>query len=267
VSNPMNPAAPATRRRPGSVTASSYLLILVAVIQVINMVIALSVAGKMREAYKAAYAGTNMADQAETVASITAIATAVIGVLVAAGLVVLALLNNRGKNPSRIVTWVLGGLFLCCSGVGLAFSAAGNAFGMNNANNGNAPSPAEVQRALDANLPGWYQPVTTTLAAVSLLSLLAALILLALPSSNAFFRRPQPTWEPPAPGSTYPGYPPPGAPGGEPGYPQSYGGQPGYPQSYGGQPGYPQPSGGEPGWQSPGGGSQPPPGSGNPPGS
>jgi hypothetical protein len=267
VSDPMNPAAPGARTRPGIVTVSSYLLILVAALQVIGLVIALSVLGATREAYKEAFADTDMANQAETFATLTLVGMAVIGLLVAVGLIVLAMFNNRGKNASRIVTWVLGGLFLCCSGVGLALSAAGNAIGMNNANNANAPDQAEIQRALDERLPGWYGPVSTTLAIVSLLALLVALILLALPSANQFFRRPQPAWEPPLPGSSYPGYPPSSGPGDQSGYQQPYGGQSGYQQPYGGQPGYPQPYGGEPGSQPPHGGSQPPPGSQNPPSS
>jgi hypothetical protein len=255
VSDPMNPAVPPARRRPGSVTVSSYLLILVAALQVIGLVIALSVLSGTREAYKEVFAGTEMANQAETFATATLVGTAVIGLLVAVGLVVLAMLNNRGKNASRIVTWVLGGLFLCCVGAGLAVSTAGNAIGMNNANNANAPDQAEIQRALDEHLPGWYQPVSTTISVIALLSLLVALILLALPSANAFFRRPQPQWEPPVPGSSYPGYPPPGGPGDQSGY-----------QQYGGQSGYQQPYGGQPGSQPPPPGSQPP-GSPNPPSS
>jgi hypothetical protein len=247
VSDPTNPAASAARERPSSVSVSSYLLMLVAALQVINLVIAGLFFGDVRDAYKQAYAGTEVANQAETIGSIAAIGGAVIGLLVAAGLVILALLNNRGKNPSRIVTWVVGGLFLCCSGLGLASSALVDRVGMNNANT-NGPDPAELQRALDERLPNWYQPVTTTIGVLSVLSLLTALILLALPRSNEFFRRPQPTWEPPVPGSGYPGYPPAGGQGGQPGYQQPYGDQPG--------------------WQPPpgGGGSQPPPGSPNPPG-
>lgn len=256
MSDPMNPAAPAARSRPSSVTISSYLLILVAVLQVIGLIIALSVLNATREAYKEAFAGTNMADRAGSFATLTLIGTAVVGLLVAIGLVVLAMLNNRGKNASRIVTWVLGGLFLCCSGIGLALSAAGNAIGMNNTNGTNAPDQAEVQRILNEHLPGWYGPVTTTISIIALLSLLIALILLALPRSNEFFRRPQPAWEPPLPGSTYPGYPQAGGPGAP-----APGEQPGY------QPPMPPPGG--PGTQPPPGGYQPPPPSGyqppNPP--
>lgn len=250
MSDPMNPAAPAARERPSTVTISSYLLMLVAALQVIGLIVALSVAGPTREAYKEAFAGTEMAEQATTFATAALIGTAVVGLLVAIALVVLAILNNRGKNPSRIVTWVLGGLFLCCSGAGLVIGATG-AFGMDGGNRANGPDQATVQRAIDKHLPDWYQPVSKTLGVIALLALLTALILLALPRSNEFFRRRQAAWEPPVPGSQYPGYPPSAGPGGAPGQ------QPGYQQ-----PGYQQPMpppGGQPGAQPPPpGGSQPP---------
>ncbi|HEX7745177.1 MAG TPA: hypothetical protein VF462_07945 [Micromonosporaceae bacterium] len=253
MSDPMNPAAPAARERPSSVTISSYLLMLVAALQVIGLIVALSVIGATREAYKQAFAGTNMADQAETIATASLIGGAVLGLLVAIALVVLAILNNRGKNASRIVTWVLGGLFVCCLGGALIVNAAGNAFGVNNADGANAPDQAEVQRVLNEHLPSWYRPVSTTISVIALLALLTALILLALPRSNEFFRKPQAAWEPPAPGSAYPGYPPAGGPGGAPGQ------QPGYQQPGYQQPGYqqPMPPPGGPGSQPPGG-SQPP---------
>jgi hypothetical protein len=101
----------------------------------------------------------------------------------------------------------------------------------------NMPDPQELQRRLGEELPSWYTPLVTTAAILTVLALLGAIILLALPPSNEFFRRPQPTWEPPVPG--YPAYPP--APGTAPQPPAP--GTPGGPT--GGQPGGP-PAGGPP---------------------
>lgn len=85
----------------------------------------------------------------------------------------------------------------------------------------NAPDQAEIQRMLEDRLPSWYTPVSTTISVLAMIALLVALILLALPPSNEFFRKSQTAWEPPVPGSTYPGYPPtyPGYPPAGPGYP------------------------------------------------
>jgi hypothetical protein len=52
------------------------------------------------------------------------------------------------------------------------------------------------QKVLDA-YPPWYQPVTLTISILSILCLLGAIILLALPAANAFFRKPVPEWTPP----------------------------------------------------------------------
>jgi hypothetical protein len=96
-------------------------------------------------------------------------------------------------------------------------------------NNANGPDPAEVQRRLEAGLPGWYNPITTTLSVISLLALLGALILLALPASNPFFRKRTAAEEPPMPGGAY----------GQPSYP-SYPDYPTYPP---GEPPLPPPPG------------------------
>jgi hypothetical protein len=245
----MNPAAPAARERPSTVTISSYLLMLVGVLQVINVILALAFVGKIRDVTRELYAGTS-AEGAEDFAVFGVVIAALIPLLLGIGLIVLAILNNRGKNASRITTWVVGGIAACCFGANVLGSAFNNF--ATRGGGGDVPSGEELQRRLDEVLPGWYQPLSTTLIAISLLAVLAALILLALPRSNEFFRRPQAAWEPPVPGSAYPGYPPPGGPGGAPGE------QPGYQQPM-------PPPGGYPGSQPPPGGSQPPPGGSQPP--
>lgn len=203
-----NPAAPAARARPSSVTTSSYLLFLVAAIQVFTLISLLAVMGTFTEVYDNAYADTEMAEAGSTMVAISLVGGTIISLLVAAGLVVLALLNNRGKNPARIVTWVLGGIFLCCSGFGLVANAVGGAMmGSPTSTDPNVPDSAEVQRMLEEAMPGWYTPVTTLLGVVSFVALLVALILLALPPSNEFFRKPQAAWEPPVPGASYPAGP------------------------------------------------------------
>lgn len=206
MADPTNPAAPA---RPGSVTISSYLLYLYAALGLIGVIVGLSVVGTTSDVYREAYEGTS-AEGAETFVTVTSVVVAVVGLLFAAAFVVLAIFNNRGKNASRIVTWVLGGISLCCSGISLASTAFTNSMNFDTGD-GDVPDASEIQRRLEDALPGWYMPVSITITVISLLALLVALILLALPPSNEFFRKPAPAWEPPVPGATYPGYPPPTA--------------------------------------------------------
>jgi hypothetical protein len=198
----------ADRVRPSTVTVSSYLLYVVAAIQIVSFLINLSVLGTFQRVYRDAFAGTDQPAVGETVVTVTLVGGSALALLLGIAIAALAMLNNRGRNGSRITTWVLGGIFLCCSGLGLVGTLAGTFTDFGRGNNTNGPDPAEVQRRLEEGLPGWYNPVTTTLSVISLLALLGALILLALPASNAFFRKPVAGAEPlPGPGYGEPSYP------------------------------------------------------------
>lgn len=197
-----DPTSPAARVRPGSVTISSYLLYLVAVIGVIGAVAQLATIGTVSDIYRDAYEGTST-EGAETFATASVVIAAVLGLLFSAGFVVLAIFNSRGKNASRIVTWVVGGIALCCTGFGIAGTALTSSMGAS----GDGPDPAEIQDRINDELP-WSMPLSITTSVITLLALIAVLILLALPPSNEFFRKPAPAWEPPVPGSAYPAYPP-----------------------------------------------------------
>jgi hypothetical protein len=110
------------------------------------------------------------------------------------------------------------------------------------------PSAEDLEAKLAEVLPGWYEPVTIALAAISVLAMLAAIILLSLPASNAYFRRARPTWDPSLP---YP-YPYPGQQPSYPGQPW----YPGQPQAYPPYPGQEQPP---QGYQPPDSTTPPPP--------
>ncbi|WCN81661.1 hypothetical protein [Micromonospora sp. LH3U1] len=224
------------RQRPSIVSISSYLLFLFLACQVISLIITLSTIGKTRDALRDAYAGSTAAnaDQVADVFLAIALGSSILLLLLAIVLGVLALFNNQGRNGSRITTWIVGGIMVCCVGGGLLSNAAGG-FAASGETAGDGPSSAEIQRRLEEALPSWSAPVSLLLGVISLIALLTALILLALPKANEFFRKPTAGWEPPIPGASYPGYPQ--APG-QPGYPQSAG-QPGYPSS--GEPSYPPP--------------------------
>ncbi|WP_205650558.1 hypothetical protein [Actinoplanes solisilvae] len=224
--------APAARARPTVVTVAVYLLYAVAAVQALNAVLTFSIAGRITEAVRDAYAGTEV-DGFESIVSFTFIGGAVINLLLGAGFVVLGILDGRGKNAARIVTWVIGGLALCCFGVGLGGTALVSSFDTGTTTG--APSDAELQRQLEAAQPSWFEPITTTLSVIALLAILGTVILLALPAANDFFRKPAAGgWDPTAP--PYPGVP---------GYPApqgGYQGQPGYPGAAGGSyPGQPAP--------------------------
>jgi hypothetical protein len=216
VSDPTYPAAPADRVRPSTVTISTYLLYLVAALQAVGLILVFTTLGPTQEVYADVFEGTEGAEAAETIAIVGTVIGAAVSLLIGVTLVVLGFLNNRGKNGSRIATWIVGGIFLCCTGVGLAFATAGSAMNFGGSSDPDVPDQAEIQRRLEDALPGWYTPVTTAVSVISLLAILTALILLALPRSNEFFRKRDQTYGAPMPGGAYgdPSYPayPPGEP-------------------------------------------------------
>lgn len=191
---PSQPQPGPSRARPGTVTASSWLLFLVAALYTASFVAALATLGTVMDVYRDAYEGTPE-EGTETFAAVTTVASASIFLLVAIGLVVLAILNNLGKNPARIVTWVVGGIALCCSGAGLALQ--GVLTSLPTPDDAEGPDPMEVQRAVEAALPDWYLTLSWVTSIGAILALIVALILLALPPSNEFFRKAPPAFEPP----------------------------------------------------------------------
>jgi hypothetical protein len=236
-------AQPAPRTRPTAVTVSSYLLYVTAAVSLISAVLSLSQLGTITDVYRDAYAGTS-GEGAEALIVATSVIGVVFNILFAAGLAILAVFNNRGRQGARITTWVVGGISLCCSGIGVAGTALTSSM---NFDTGNGPSATQVEQRLADALPSWYTPTTVVLSVVSLLSILGAIILLALPASNAYFRPAQPAWDPSMP-YPYPGqapYP------GQVQYPGQYTGQPQYPAQY--PPPYPEqpypPP--QPGWSAP----------------
>lgn len=193
-------AAPTPRERPATVTAASYLLYLLAALQVVYGALALATIGPNREAFEEVYAEMpELQAGAGPLAVVTGVGTMIVYLLLAAGFLVLGILDGKGKNPARIVTWVFAGVGLCCFGV-VATGPAANSLmsGMSAPEGAGTIDPAEIQRIITEGLPSWYYPATTTISVLSLVSALVIIILLALRPSNEYFRKPQPAWEPPA---------------------------------------------------------------------
>jgi hypothetical protein len=49
-----------------------------------------------------------------------------------------------------------------------------------------------------ALIPEWITPVSTVLGVISLCAAIAVVVLLLLPPSNPYFRKPEPVWTPPS---------------------------------------------------------------------
>lgn len=202
---PPPPSGPPARVRPATVTAASWLLVIVAVIALVYLIASLAAMSDFNAAFEEAFAGTESEDFAGVASFFAAVFTGGIYLLVAVTLAILAVFNNQGKNPARITTWIVGGLGVCCGGLNLLGTALGDV-STSMGTSEDAPSQDEMEQILTEHLPGWLEPTLLTGNVLGVLAVAVALVLLALPPSNEFFRKPQP-FEPPAPG-----YPPPSPP-------------------------------------------------------
>lgn len=237
----MSTAVPASapRARPSTVTIAVALLLGAAAIELISSILSIAYAGKIADGAKKALGNSSQAGAAPGLAIGSSIG-AIVGFLIIVGLVLLAYFVSRGAQVARILTWVLGGIALCCTVVGFGTTLAGSAlWDQSRKQDPTLPTWDEYQRAMYSEVPGWYKPVTTLLGVLLVLAILLAIILLAMPASHPYFRKPQQEWEPPIPGGG-PGYPGggPGYPGSGPGYQGGTGGGPDYPGSGPGGPGY-----------------------------
>jgi len=189
--------------RPTVVTAAGYLLYLLAGLQVVSLLVSIPTYQAMGDVYPEVYKGTPLEDSSDTLVMITIGVGVLVVVVMAAAFITLGALDLKGKQPARIVTWVVVGLLLCCSGVGVAGSGM-NFSGFGGQSNSNGVDPAEVQRQMEAALPGWAHPVSIAVSALQALIAVGVIVLLALPAANAYFRKPAPDagWTPPYP--TYP---------------------------------------------------------------
>jgi hypothetical protein len=188
-------ATPGGKLTPATVMAASTLLFVCAAIEVVNGVLGLLVIGPTRDLLNTELKGAPGADAAMTFETVGAIVGVVFAVILIGAMVALGVLLRQGKNPARIVTWVLGGLGVLCYGCTLSASAAGSAFSGIAANQN--PESADLQRRMREVIPGWQTAVSTILTVVLLLSLVAIIILLMLPASNEFFRKEAEVWVPP----------------------------------------------------------------------
>jgi hypothetical protein len=186
----------APQRRPATVTIACGLLALTALAFLTDATGVLIGAGGYPDRVRAAAAeagfDSGMSSVLDSFSSVLPYLVVAVAVVVAVILLVLAALVAAGKQAARIVTWVAVGLAICCNVCGLGSSGGGiSGFAqvtMSSSVNGRT---TRFSQNLPDGYPEWYQILTLVLAVLSLVSLIAACVLLALPASNAYFRKPQ----------------------------------------------------------------------------
>ncbi|WP_418960474.1 hypothetical protein [Streptomyces tritici] len=143
---------------PGTVLAASYLFAGVAALALVSAVGTCFAIPEFSH-YRSEQAGDGTAG---SLAAVALTAFAVLTIAFGAVCLLLALLDGRGKNPARVLTWIVGALAVCFN-VGLL--------------------------AVDAYEPvPWYAGMTRTVAVGMLLLTTGSVTLLALPSAHGYFR-------------------------------------------------------------------------------
>jgi hypothetical protein len=179
------------------VTVASWLMYVAAAALSIGAAAQFGLAGAVRRAAEQDQANAAMAG---TVSYLVVALLAVVWLLPAVGLAVLGLLNGKGKKAARIVTWVVGGLTLCCCGFQTFSSTVTAISGTDAAGSTISSDTGTNVMALSIidGMPSWYQPTLAFTSLAVVLTVFVAMILLAVPASNAYFR-PAPAqwvWEP-----------------------------------------------------------------------
>jgi hypothetical protein len=185
---------PVSRRpRPTVVTLAAGLLLLAAPALALYSMPPLIYAERILEVYRTAFAGTRIAGEVNDLSATSYHASSVALLVAAACLAVCALLILFGNRAARVLAWVLGGLAACASGPAVLLEPAP------------PPRPpgampqAEVERLLEAAMPGWIGPASLAGAAVAVVAMVVAMVLLGTPRANDFFRKPAPVVAPPPP--------------------------------------------------------------------
>lgn len=184
--------------RPGTVTAASGLLYILTLLSLAVAALSIySISQIPPETFTQIFedAGVSASDAAaaKSVLYIIAVPWVVFAILY----LILAIFVGKGKQWARITTWVVVGLTsLCCFGSNLLGSASSNMVsGMGGGGNVNQD---ELTKKIQDAQPDWLPMANTALYALGLLAGLAVIVLLLLPPSHPFFRKPEPQWTPPA---------------------------------------------------------------------
>lgn len=158
--------------RPTTVTAAAGLLVGEAVLLLISGIYSFISRDAVQDATDKYLQdqGTAAPSGAEGIQTAASVFGIVLGLAFAAAFVALAFGVLRGANVARIITWVVAGLAMCCFGFGSIYQVVGGTGDF---------------------LPSGYRTVTTIISVLQLIGYIGIVVLLALPASNAFFRKPK----------------------------------------------------------------------------
>ncbi|RRR98380.1 hypothetical protein [Glycomyces terrestris] len=191
------PPQPTGKTRPGSVSFAVWLQILLAVFFVAQTIIGFIYGPDAQAAAEAELEaqGFSTADLPEGTTFESGGATAFVPIAFAVLLIVLAVLNAAGNRVGRILTWIVQPLVLICGGLiafTLFFAAASLEAGLEATGEGEGLDVQALFDAVYGAYPSWTAVVDYGLVALATLGSLLVIVLLAVPSANAYFRKEEP---------------------------------------------------------------------------
>jgi hypothetical protein len=205
---------PPTKTRPGVVQAAVWLMWAVVALSLLSVVLSFIPLSELEQALDEFYA-EHPELQNDAATAIGEIGGLSLTVIIAAAFAVLAIFVAKGSQPARITTWVVGGIVTLCQACGLISSLAAPAL-LNSVPTGgdpNAELALEQARIVAENTPTWYTVLGNGVLLLTVLATLIAIILLATPKANDYFRKEEEIWIPPTgSGGGYPPVPPPAFP-------------------------------------------------------
>ncbi|WP_157930440.1 hypothetical protein [Glycomyces xiaoerkulensis] len=193
------PQADQRKPRPGTVTLAVWLQLLLAVGMAVSTITGFVYGADADQALvdELERQGTDVGELPEEygVTEQTfepAGADLILPLVIVAGLVLLALFNLAGNRVTRILTWVFQPLVLICGGFVLALQVFLANFMQMGFDAADPPIDLDAQALVDAAMdayPAWATWVDYAVFALATLGSLLVIILLAVPASNAYFRK------------------------------------------------------------------------------
>jgi hypothetical protein len=205
MSNPIVAAAGPGGGRPRTVTIARALTFLIAVLLVIAGAAFVATVLSLKATVTGQSSDQLTSDQVNQGLHVLG-AVGGVGILIlVAGQLTAGFLLGRANNAGRVTAWIFDGITLLCCGCGLA-STFINSSAMNTTSNGQSVT-------IDTgSTPTALGVVVAGAVGLALLAAMAVIILLVLPDSSDYFRRPPTVW---SPGQQWPAQQPAfGAPGG-----------------------------------------------------
>ncbi|MGH8879977.1 MAG: hypothetical protein ACRD0P_21940 [Stackebrandtia sp.] len=170
--------------RPGSVTAAVYIQYVLIALGLLSAVFAATLGDKINDAAKAELEKLDASKlQMDAMANVggSGALGLVIGAVSTAVFLTLTVMVAKGQQWARVTTWVLSGLSLGLSLLGVLGMLALGA---------DETISKATQAGHDA-VGGWYGPWQTAYMIIGVLGGLAVIVLLALPNSHPYFRKAQ----------------------------------------------------------------------------